>query len=89
MSNTATPTNNVTIYGAVWCGWCPVAKKYFDKLGISYKYHDVEEEEDVAKELMEKLGGPIQGVPVIEVNGELIYGYDVEKINGALKPEAK
>lgn len=77
------------IYGAEWCGWCHTAMEYFDQKGVSYRYHDIEKEEAAFKELVEKLGGPVQGVPVLDVNGEIITGYDIGKINAALEKAKK
>lgn len=82
--------DKVIIYGAEWCGYCHQAMDYFDKKGVKYVYHDIEKEADAARELMDKLGGPVQGVPVIDVYGEVILGYDLGRINAALqkKPAA-
>lgn len=79
---------SVTIYGAEWCGFCKQAKQYFEQKQIPYTYHDIEKEADAAKELTEKLQGPVQGVPVLDVNGTIIYGYDLPKINQALTTAA-
>lgn len=72
------------IYGAEWCGYCHQAKKFFDQKGVAYAYHDIEKEPEAARELQEKLGGPVTGVPVLDVNGTIITGYDLPKINQAL-----
>lgn len=74
----------VIIYGAEWCGYCHQAMDYFDKKGVAYSYHDIEKEADAAQTLMQKLGGPVQGVPVLDVYGEIILGYDLARINKAL-----
>jgi len=76
------------IYGAEWCGWCHTAMDYFDQKKVSYIYHDIEKEEDAYNELVKKLGGPVQGVPVLDVNGQVILGYDIGKINAALTQAA-
>ncbi|MBL8159681.1 NrdH-redoxin [Candidatus Saccharibacteria bacterium] len=74
----------VIVYGAEWCGYCHQAMAYFDKKGVAYVYHDIEREPGAAQELMQKLGGPVQGVPVLDVYGEIILGYDLGRINQAL-----
>lgn len=76
--------NNAIIYGAEWCGYCHQAKKFFEQKEVPYTYHDIEKEPEAAKELMEKMGGPVTGVPVLDVNGTIITGYDLPKINQAL-----
>lgn len=75
---------SIIIYGTSWCVWCPRAKAHFDHEGLPYTYHDIETDQTARAELEEKLGGPVQGVPVLDVNGHLIYGYDVNGINQAL-----
>jgi len=84
VSNHPTADPQVIIYGTSWCAWCPRAKAHFDQEKIPYTYHDIEAEEDAYHELEKKLGGPVQGVPVLDVKGEIIIGYDVDKINKAL-----
>ncbi len=74
----------ITIYGAEWCGYCHQAMDYFEKKNLNFGYHDIEKEPMAAEELTQKLGGPVQGVPVIDVYGEIILGYDLAKINAAL-----
>ncbi|HEX6461955.1 MAG TPA: glutaredoxin domain-containing protein [Candidatus Saccharimonadales bacterium] len=81
-AKSARPTT--IIYGAEWCSWCHTAIKYFEQKGISYIYHDIEKEEAAYNELVEKLSGPVSGVPVLDVNGEIIVGYDLGRINEAL-----
>lgn len=76
---------SVIIYGAEWCGFCHQAKDYFEKKNIPYTYHDIEKEPEAARELSEKMGGPVQGVPVLDVNKEIIVGYDLRRINKALQ----
>lgn len=83
MSKTATD-NKVVIYGAEWCGFCHQAMKYFDQKGVAYTYHDIEKEPDAAKEVSDKMKGQVQGVPILDVNGTMIVGYDLGKINQAL-----
>lgn len=78
----------VIIYGAEWCGFCHQAKAYFEQKDVPYVYHDIEKEEDAYRELAKKLDGNIAGVPVIDVYGEIIVGYDLRKINAALEAKA-
>lgn len=81
-------TSSVIIYGAEWCGFCHQAKAYFEQKNIPYTYHDIEKEESAHNELNEKMGGAISGVPVLDVNGTIIVGYDLKKINQALETKA-
>lgn len=73
----------VTIYTAVWCGYCKMAKNYMDQLGVKYEEKDVEKDPGAAQEAVEKSGQ--MGVPVIDVNGAVILGFDRGGLDHAFK----
>ncbi|GAC1502147.1 MAG: hypothetical protein NVS1B10_06820 [Candidatus Saccharimonadales bacterium] len=73
---------NITIYGAEWCAFCHTAKQYLDKKNISYKYIDVDNDSAAGMEAVEKSGQ--RGIPVIDIGGDIIVGFDLPKINSAL-----
>lgn len=75
----------VTIYSTTWCAFCKTEKQYLDKLGIAYNYKDIEEDKAAYEELMSKNGGNFQGVPVTDIAGEIILGFDRAKIDAAIK----
>ena len=79
MSNS---TPSVTVYSATWCAFCHAAKQYFDKLGVTYTDHDVEQDPKYAEEAVSKSGQ--MGIPVIDINGTIIVGFDRPKIDAAL-----
>lgn len=81
MSDTATP--QVTIYSTSWCAFCATEKQWMDKLGVKYVAKNIEEDKDAEKELLDKLGGNFQGVPVTDVAGEVILGFDRPKLQAA------
>jgi glutaredoxin len=56
---------------------------YFDKLGVKYKYVDVDQDMNGGKEAVEKSGQ--RGIPVIDLAGDIIIGFDRPKIDTALK----
>lgn len=70
------------IYSATWCGFCHAAKQYMDKLGVSYEDRDVESDPQFATEAVTKSGQ--MGIPVIDIDGEIIIGFDRPKIDKAL-----
>lgn len=76
-------TNNVVVYSADWCGFCHAVKQYFDKLGVAYTEKDVESDPTLAQEAVEKSGQ--MGIPVVDIDGEIIVGFDRPKIDAALK----
>lgn len=75
-------TSNITIYSATWCAFCHAAKDYLDKKGISYTDKDIDADPAAAQESVDKSGQ--RGIPVIDINGEIIIGFDRPKIDAAL-----
>jgi glutaredoxin-like YruB-family protein len=73
----------VQIYSAVWCAFCHAAKDYLDKLGVAYEDFDVEKDPAKMHESIQKSGQ--MGIPVIDINGTIIIGFDRPKIDAALK----
>jgi len=71
------------IYSATWCAFCHTAKQYMDKLGVEYEDRDVDSKPEYATESVEKSGQ--MGIPVIDIDGEIIVGFDRPKIDAALK----
>lgn len=71
----------VTIYTTTWCGFCKMAKKYMDDLGVDYTEKDVEQDQAAAMESVQKSGQ--MGVPVIDVNGSIIVGFDKDLLDRA------
>lgn len=72
----------VKIYTTSTCGYCKAAKEFFKENKVKFKELNVEDNEKYAKEAMEKSGQ--QGVPVIDVGGEIVVGFDEEKLSKLL-----
>lgn len=73
----------VIVYSAVWCGFCHMVKQYLDKLGVEYEERDIETKLEFANEAVTKSGQT--GIPVVDINGTIIIGFDRPKIDTALK----
>ena len=73
----------ITIYSATWCGFCHTAKNYLDKLGVAYEDRDVDTNPEFTQQAVEKSGQ--RGIPVIDIDGEIIVGFDRPRIDAALK----
>ncbi len=73
----------VTVYSADWCAFCHAAKDYFDKLGVKYQEKNVEEQMEYAQEAVKKSGQ--MGIPVIDIDGAIIVGFDRARIDNVLK----
>ena len=63
----------VIIYSTPTCPYCIYAKNYFEQNNIPFEYVDVTKDREKAKEMIEKSGQ--MGVPVVDINGEVIVGF--------------
>lgn len=72
----------VKIYSTSFCPFCKKAKAFFQEQGIAFTEVDVEKDETAAKEMIEK--SKQFGVPVIEINEEIIIGFDKKALEKAL-----
>lgn len=75
----------VKVYSTPTCSYCKKAKAYFDSKNVEYKDVNVAQDENEKKEMIEKSGQ--QSVPVIDINGEIIVGFNRVAIDKALKEE--
>ena len=74
--------SEVIIYTTPTCRYCNIAKEYFRRQGVEYKEIDVREDQDAAQALMQRTGE--YGVPQIEINGNMIIGFNKEAIDKEL-----
>jgi glutaredoxin-like YruB-family protein len=74
---------HVIVYSATWCAFCHAAKDYLDKLGVKYDDRDVEQDQQHLQEAVQKSGQ--SGIPVLDIGGTIIVGFDRPKIDAALK----
>lgn len=74
---------NITIYSANWCAFCHAAMDYFDRLGLAYTKKDVEQDPQAGLEAVNKSGQ--RGIPVIDIDGQIIVGFDRPRIDAAIK----
>lgn len=72
----------VILYSADWCAFCRAAKDYFTKQGIAFEERNVEHNPQFMQESVEKSGQ--MGIPVIDIDGEIIIGFDRPRIDAAL-----
>jgi glutaredoxin 3 len=73
----------ITIYTTPSCGYCNVAKAYFKENKIPFKEYNVAQDTRRADEMVRKSGQ--MGVPVLDVNGKIIVGFNKPEIEKALK----
>jgi len=73
----------VIVYSATWCAFCHAAKQYLEGKGVKFEDRDVESNMDFAREAVEKSGQ--MGIPVLDVDGTIILGFDRPRIDAALR----
>ncbi len=72
----------VLVYSTPTCPWCKKAKEYFTEKQIPYTDYNVADDQEKAQEMIKKSGQ--MGVPVIDIDGNIIIGFDKPNINKLL-----
>ncbi|HHR85950.1 MAG: glutaredoxin family protein [Candidatus Thorarchaeota archaeon] len=75
-------SHEITIYTTPSCSWCQATKEYLHAREIDFEEVDVSEDMRRAMEMVEKSGQ--QGVPVLDIDGEIIVGFDRSRIDALL-----
>jgi len=70
--NMSTPT--IKIYSTPTCGFCKQAKEFLAENNVPFEDYNVAADAEKRNELVEKSGQ--MGVPVIDVDGQILIGYD-------------
>jgi len=73
---------NVSVYTTPTCQYCKMAKEFFQANNVNYTEHDVSVDEAMRNEMVEKSGQ--MGVPVIDIEGEVVVGFDEPRIKEIL-----
>jgi glutaredoxin 3 len=73
---------SVKVYSSSTCPHCQHAKKFLQNNNVDFEDFDVTSNREKLEEIMEKSGQ--MGVPVIDVNGKIIIGFDETELRKAL-----
>jgi glutaredoxin 3 len=74
--------NKVLVYSTPSCGYCVRLKQFLAENKVDFVNYDVSIDHDKVDEMLKKSGQ--MGVPVIDIDGQIIIGFDREKIKAAL-----
>ena len=74
--------SQIKIYTTPYCHYCKMAKEYFQSKGLKWEEYDVMADMAKREEMVKKSGQ--MGVPVIDIDGKVIIGFDLPKINDSL-----
>jgi glutaredoxin len=75
------------MYSTTHCPVCHKARRWLLEAGVPYRERDIEKDEAAAHELSQKgqaQGLPVSGVPVFEVGGRLLPGFDPAALRAAI-----
>lgn len=75
-------TKKVNIYSTPSCPYCVRVKQFLKENAVIFEDIDVSMNQEAAQEMIKRSGQ--MGVPVIDIDGEIIVGFDKEKIKRAL-----
>ena len=84
--------DEVVIYRTAWCGACKAAAGFLRQKHIAFVEKDVEKDPSAAAELQRKAsakGVTPRGVPVIDFRGELLLGFDQQRLSQLIEQAAK
>lgn len=73
----------VKVYSTPICPYCVTLKEWLKEKGIEFEDVNVAEDEKAREEMIEKSGQ--MGVPVVDIDGQIVVGFDREKIAKILK----
>lgn len=73
---------NVKVYSTLTCPWCVRVKQFLKENNIAFEDFDVGADQARADEMV-RISGQM-GVPVLDIEGEIIIGFDKERIKQAL-----
>jgi len=73
---------NVTIYSTPSCTYCHLAKQFFTDNNVEYTEIDVAVDTEKRTEMIEKTGQ--MGVPVIEIDDQVVVGFEEAKVREML-----
>ena len=72
----------VKVYSTSTCPWCIRTKQFLKENNVAFQDIDVSTNQEATEEMIQKSGQ--MGVPVLDIEGEIIVGFDKERIKAAL-----
>lgn len=74
--------SKVAIYTTPTCVYCKMTKEYFKNHGVAYEEKNVAQDDAARRQMIEKSGQ--MGVPVTEIDGSIVVGFDEERLSSLL-----
>lgn len=76
------PQPKVIVFSTPTCSYCNMAKAYFREKGIKFTDIDVSRDQAAARDMVRRSGQ--MGVPVIDINGKIVVGFNRPQVNALL-----
>lgn len=73
----------ITVYTTPTCGFCHMLKEYLTDKKIEFDTKDITTDQNAYQEILEKTSQ--LGVPVIDIDGTVVLGFDRPKIDAVLR----
>jgi glutaredoxin 3 len=73
----------VTVYSTTSCPFCVMLKDWLKEKKVDFKDYNVGTDQAKAQEMIDRSGQ--MGVPVSDIGGEIIVGFDKPKLEKVLK----
>ena len=73
----------IKVFSTPTCSFCVTLKTFLKDHNIEFEEINVAEDKEAAKEMIEKSGQ--MGVPVLDIDGEIVIGFDKKRIVELLK----
>jgi len=83
MAETKKSQPKIRIFSTPSCPYCFTLKEFLKQHDIKFEDIDVSKNEKAVEEMVKKSGQ--MGVPVVDIDGEIVVGFDKEKIVKLLK----
>jgi len=80
--NTSEQKNKIVIYSTEYCVHCHHLKDYLKEKGFTYEEIDVSKDAAQAQIMIDKSGQ--RGVPVSDIDGHIVIGFDQDKVDELL-----
>lgn len=78
----ASKVKKVIVYSSDYCPWCVKVKEFLVENKVKFEERNVQQNPAYGNELIEKTGQT--GIPVIEIDGKIIIGFNVPALKDAL-----
>ncbi|MCI2425136.1 glutaredoxin family protein [Candidatus Acetothermia bacterium] len=74
--------HNIIVYTTPTCSWCHAVKEYLNDHNVTFEEVDVAADMESAQEMIDKSGQ--YGVPVLDIDGTIVVGFDRAQIDRLL-----